>query len=408
MTIAEKITTIAENEPKVYDKGYNDGSTMGYENGYTDGAQYGYSDGYNAGVADQKAVSVDWDVIQQKGARINYTNGFAYWDWEYGDPKYPVAPNAGVYGQSMFLACNYLKGINWDKFDLSKLSTFYNFCMNCLALENIGIDIAPTGTTSTAFYQAFSRCEKVKNIQKIVAKTAHQFTSTFAKCYELEEIRFAPYDEAEGIGIGNNISFADSPKLTRESIESICMALANPEVEQSKTLTFNTNVDLEGKMKPVVVGNGIRPFDEETKTMNGITFTPYGYGYEISVKGTATKGVAIYRILEEPITVKASAGAVLARLFDSYSWLPSNYLKMQVIRKNSPIVPEVIEGEASANGYFPIFLGDGDVIKSIELVIPQDTVVDELAIVAPVLQFDYKYFTIDENDYGAKWWNIIY
>ena len=41
MSIAEKLTTIAENQQRVYDKGY--------DKGYFDGEDYGYTDGYNRG-----------------------------------------------------------------------------------------------------------------------------------------------------------------------------------------------------------------------------------------------------------------------------------------------------------------------------------------------------------------------
>lgn len=53
MNISEKLITIAENEQKIYNKGYYKGSdegyVYGYDEGYWVGEEVGYSDGYNEG-----------------------------------------------------------------------------------------------------------------------------------------------------------------------------------------------------------------------------------------------------------------------------------------------------------------------------------------------------------------------
>ena len=60
---------IAEKIPVVYDKGFEDGKALG-------------GDG------------VDWDVIQSKGNRLYYNNGFAYWGATEINPKYMIAPTS--------------------------------------------------------------------------------------------------------------------------------------------------------------------------------------------------------------------------------------------------------------------------------------------------------------------------
>ena len=68
MSIAEKLTTIAENEQKVYNAGRN----RGYSDGYTYGMDSGYGQGFDEGkTAEWNEL---WDGLQDYGNRTIYQN----------------------------------------------------------------------------------------------------------------------------------------------------------------------------------------------------------------------------------------------------------------------------------------------------------------------------------------------
>ena len=79
MSIAEKLTTIAENEQKVFEAGYNEGKQEGYGEGQLDG----YNDGYDTGVIDGRQAEYDafWDIYQVNGARTDHQNAFGNFYW---------------------------------------------------------------------------------------------------------------------------------------------------------------------------------------------------------------------------------------------------------------------------------------------------------------------------------------
>ena len=70
MSIAEKLTTIAENEQKVYDAGFEAGKSQG---GDTDEA---FEQGRQA---EKKAI---WDAITNSNKRKTYNRAFYEWDCE--------------------------------------------------------------------------------------------------------------------------------------------------------------------------------------------------------------------------------------------------------------------------------------------------------------------------------------
>ncbi len=88
MSIAEKLQTIAENEQKVYEAGYEKGKS---ESGDTETA-------YNSGYVDGKKTEYDefWDSYQDYGRRTGY--GSAFWGKGWNDttfkPKYNLYPTS--------------------------------------------------------------------------------------------------------------------------------------------------------------------------------------------------------------------------------------------------------------------------------------------------------------------------
>lgn len=138
MSIAEKLTTIAENEPKVYWAGYIDGDAEGYQYGYQDGSEQGLQIGYTAGKEDGYAAGQQaeydrfWDAFQQNGNRTSYGYAFcgASWTKETFNPKYKITPKGtGRVCMGLFkyfawqCATDELPTLTFDMLDLSGLTT---------------------------------------------------------------------------------------------------------------------------------------------------------------------------------------------------------------------------------------------------------------------------------------------
>ena len=190
MSIAEKLTTIVENEQKVYESGK------------------------------QAAWSDFWDAIQNKGQRTDYNYAFQKTGFttESFKPKYDLCPTKGYY---MFFDC----GITDDPIEeISEKALGVKFdtsqCVDIRALfygvraKKVGTISALSSTTSADFVLqhlfAYSTC--IEEIEKIILKDdgSQGFNDSFIWCSRLREIRF------DGV-IGKNLSFQYSP-LSKESI----------------------------------------------------------------------------------------------------------------------------------------------------------------------------------------------
>lgn len=255
MSIAEKLTTIAENQQRVfdagrnsgggggdYDSGYNDGYFSGYDSGFNEGYDSGYWGGYDEGHSmgydEGQTAEYDrfWDSFQQNGNRTDYTYGFAgAWDRTTFRPKYDM--HATTYN-CCFHQFNYYDQ-NWESFDMVEY------------LENIGVELDTTKATnfSSMFMWAWVGrlgvidCRaaswslttafaygKIKTIDKLIVKPENTFNNTFINNTELTNITF------EGT-IGDSISFQWQTKLSKASIESVITHLST--TTSGKTATFS-------------------------------------------------------------------------------------------------------------------------------------------------------------------------
>lgn len=186
MSIAEKLTTIAENEQKVFRSGLEKGKEISYNIGYEEGHEVGYREGYNGGQEAGKNAEYDrfWDNFQQNGAKHSYIDGFSArncWNMEIYNPKYPI------------------------------LAT------SCESLFNNGAwltdTLVPIELTGTLDY-GFPWCTELVTIRKLKVAKATKYTNTFKGCSKLANVTF----DGE---IGQNISFEDCNKLTKDSLLSI-------------------------------------------------------------------------------------------------------------------------------------------------------------------------------------------
>lgn len=217
MSIAVKLTAVAQNQQKVYDAGYTAGQEAG---------------GYGQGYADGQQAEHDtfWDIYQQNGERTNYSYAFsgAGWTEETFRPKYdlnmvnnaasmfessaiPTIPVAVDFSQctNIYMCFRYSKLVKLPRLDLSKVVTS-NFAFGyCYDLEEIACLVFSEGTvlTTNAFYQ-----------------------STALKTLTVEGT------------INTVLSFAHSAALSDDSVQSIIDHLKDLNDSTTQTLIFHAAV----------------------------------------------------------------------------------------------------------------------------------------------------------------------
>lgn len=216
MSIAEKLTIIAENEQRVYDSGYS------------------------------KAESdIDlwlWNSITSKGSRKNYARAFNTTDFSGYTFVKPITPTGLIYQIFYDYTGKYLpNNIDFSKVPQSELdktssgggmAQVFSYAVYLLEVPYLG------WKTPKAYYQTFAYSRKAVTIEKIPVMKETTFSNTFTQCSSLKEVTF----EGE---IGNNISFADCSELTTESMNNIVGCLydfvGNGETT-TKTLTVHADV----------------------------------------------------------------------------------------------------------------------------------------------------------------------
>lgn len=210
MSIAEKLTTIAENQQAVYQAGYNkgegDAGAGAYQVGYETGHAQGYDDGHEDGVEVGKQAEYDrfWDAYQQNGNLRNYDCAFGYGGWNETiyNPKYDIITEGDAAARQTFYAAKWLVD--------TKVPIYIN-----------------RGRLVMTFYQATA----LKTIPYLyIAEVVNGYNNPFSNCTALENITL------DGV-ITMSISFAQSAKLTRVSIESIITHLSDTATGQTLTLS---------------------------------------------------------------------------------------------------------------------------------------------------------------------------
>ena len=210
MSIAEKLTTIAENEQKVYNAGYEKGK---FESGDTEEA---YNNGFEDGK--QSEYETFWEMVLENN---NWGYRFAGKSWTDQNFKpikniTPINRATGMFSETGIKdirgICERL-GIIIDLSNTTNTSTFFADS----AVEYFGVmDLRKHTTLNSCLFNAVNLIE----VDKVVLKDdgSQIFTSFANNCNNLTKIIF------EGV-IGKNISFAQSSKLTKESLDSIILAL---------------------------------------------------------------------------------------------------------------------------------------------------------------------------------------
>ncbi len=200
MSIAEKLTIVAENVPKVYEAGYQQGEAMGYTAGLADGREQGKVEGYEEG----KQAEYDrvWDDLQQNGNRTYYNTYFSGRGWQSGttyNPKHPIVCAAN--GASNMFGGSYV--------------------------TDTLVPITISGANASVFYGS-----SIKTIRKLILGSGiTSMGDWFTNMASLENITI----EGE---IPVSTKFTQSTKLTAQSMVSIVEHLSN--TATGKSIAFST------------------------------------------------------------------------------------------------------------------------------------------------------------------------
>lgn len=207
MSIAEKLTTIAENEQKVYEAGRT------------------------------QEWSDFWDDLQRNGDRTNYSNAFggglndtqSGWTDRMFRPKYDIKASqmGGMFGRSTIVNIKQrLEDCGVVLIDDAS-SLYYTFYMaNTTHIPYL------SKTAKTNIQNAFNGCQKLVSIDGIRVAEGCVYENAFYNCSKLEHVIF--YGT---IGTGS-LNMKWSTKLDSESIESIIAALSD--TTTSLTITLPT------------------------------------------------------------------------------------------------------------------------------------------------------------------------
>ena len=207
MSIAEKLTTIAENELKIYDKGKE--------------------------AANREKWNKHIDALNKSA----FTYGFAGKGWNddtftpYTDIVMPTGRNAGqVFSYAGITDLKAIFEKYGTKLDCKNALTTSGFFQYSLITKVPEIILEK----ATSIQGMFSNCANLVSIEKLELPEKCVLTNAFQSCTSLTEIRF-------GSVIDGSIDFHWSP-LSKESVESIVSALSDS--ASGKTVTFNkTQID---------------------------------------------------------------------------------------------------------------------------------------------------------------------
>lgn len=200
MSIAEKLTTIAENEQKVY----NSGREMGQDD--------------------------VWDALQDFGRRTVYNRGFNYWSGKNFKPKYPMQAVSLEYAFAYFAYNDEetvdLRGIDLDT---SKCTSF-NYMCNFANVSAFGtIDTTAATTINNIFYNATELHTVEELILKDDGSQTYSANNIFRSCEKLVNIIVKGK-------FGSNLSLTYCRNLSKDSTCQFVNALSDTASGQTLTL----------------------------------------------------------------------------------------------------------------------------------------------------------------------------
>lgn len=247
-----------------YQKGYIAGETQGYERGYGEGLTAGYENGYNIGFEEGKQSSgADYDEVYNEGYQAGYTDGqesvsnpLEYslkCNDLYNGAVFPenyeltvYIPNSTAFRYFSAWAKNTKKitiiGKNQNTAMLFAHAFRENQNLIEVDLTNFNVKL---GDASMMFYGS-TVLTTINGIFDFSEST--NVASMFSNCTALEEVRFKQNS------LSLSTSFAQSSKLSANSIQSIIDGLAT--VETAQTITFHGSIVLSDEQKATISSKG--------------------------------------------------------------------------------------------------------------------------------------------------------
>ena len=174
-----------------------------------------------------------WDLLQDYGRRTDYRYAFFYGGYETIDPKHFARVTNG---DSIFHLCGRLRSVNWEKFDLSAVSSLYNAFGYCYELEQVDTPLGLSENAETALNSIFRGCSRLRYVRQLKAVPKAVWKNSFDDCSSLEHIVFTGTIGTDGL----NMRW--STKLDRESIQSVIRCLSDT-VEDMSIILSDTAVD---------------------------------------------------------------------------------------------------------------------------------------------------------------------
>lgn len=201
MSIADKLTAIAENVQKVYDAGKA------------------------AGGGGDSWYDTFWDNLTQNGTRVDYYYAFGNkaWNDEIFKPNRVITPTNASY---MFLGAEVTSTpYVLNCLDFRQCGNFQQAFCYCRGLTEMGVvDLSNLKNNSGGMRSGFYDCANLRKVKKFVLPTAVMFSQTdnspFTRCPSLTDITF------EGTML-QSFTLGDSPLLSKASCVSAVSCLSD-------------------------------------------------------------------------------------------------------------------------------------------------------------------------------------
>lgn len=212
MSIAEKLTTIAENEQKVYDAGKQNAYNLVWEGQQISGTRVDYSKAFQNGFFNDETFRPIYDMRPTKAAYM-----FAYQGY---DSKEYITDLAARLEEA---------GVELDTSQCTDFGYMFYVATGITHIPTISLESA------TAVSALFTHCNALKTVDCLILKedgsntfTTDSWGAPFQNCYNLKNITIQGK-------LGCTISFSACP-LTKASITSILNSLLD--TASGKTLTL--------------------------------------------------------------------------------------------------------------------------------------------------------------------------
>ena len=283
MSIAEKLTTIVENEQKVYEAGKQSMQPQISE--------------LETEVEELKTLSINpnwttWSYFSSNNNRNGLVSKLKYTD-----------TSKGTDFSNMYYRCNDLKSA--PEIDTSNGTNFYNMYYQCMSLSEI-----PTMNTSNGanFSGMFYGCIKVKTFPVIDTSNGTNFSSMYAQCYIMET---APeIDTSNGTNFSSMFIYCRElvtiPKINISKTTNTTVSMFNTETKKLENIIFEGTIPKSLDMRYCT----LLTHDSLMSAINAL------YDYSADTSGTTytlTIGKTnIAKLTTEELNIAESKGWVIA------------------------------------------------------------------------------------------------